>query len=119
MYTAKIGTAVEKNEVLERWTGSSDHICIVATAALAEGFDYAHVRMVINVNEPDSIVLFAQESGRAGRDGKPAYSLVLLPAKWDARNDLADGSDASSPLATRDSGLRRQRERRAIQRYFR
>lgn len=119
VYTAKMGTAVEKSEVLERWIGSSDHTCIVATAALAEGFDYAHVRMVINVNEPDSIILFAQESGRAGRDGKPAYSLVLLPAKWDARNDLADGSDASSLPATHDSGLRRQRERRAMQLYLR
>jgi superfamily II DNA helicase RecQ len=43
---------------------------IVATTAFAEGFDYPHVRLVINMNEPESMVSFAQESGRAGRDGK-------------------------------------------------
>lgn len=55
---------------------------IVATTALAEGFDYPYVRLVINVDEPESLVIFAQESGRAGRDGKRAYSVVLLPKTW-------------------------------------
>ena len=51
-------------------------------SALSAGFDYTHVRLVIHINEPDSLVDFAQESGRAGRDGKEAYSVVLLPPRW-------------------------------------
>jgi superfamily II DNA/RNA helicase len=31
---------------------------IVATTALAEGFDYPHVHLVVNVNEPESLVIF-------------------------------------------------------------
>ncbi|KAK3684401.1 hypothetical protein LTR37_020307 [Vermiconidia calcicola] len=119
VYTAKSGTTEEKNEALETWTRSCSQACIVATAALAEGFDYAHVRMVINVNEPESIVLFAQESGRASRDGQPAYSLVLLPSNWKAPVDAPDRVEECCLPATRDSGLRRQRERRAMQRYLR
>jgi superfamily II DNA helicase RecQ len=119
VYTAKSGTTEEKNEALETWTRSCSQPCIVATAALAEGFDYAHVRMVINVNEPESIVLFAQESGRAGRDGQLAYSLVLLPSNWKTAVDATDRVEECCLPATRDSGLRRQRERRAMQRYLR
>lgn len=54
----------------------------MATSALSAGFDYAHVRLVIHISEPTSLVDFAQESGRAGRDGEEAYSLVLLPPRW-------------------------------------
>ena len=51
----------------------------MAILALSIGFDYTHVRLVIHINEPDSLVDFAQESGRAGRDRKEAYSVILLP----------------------------------------
>lgn len=43
----------------------------------------------MNLDEPESLVIFAQESGRAGRDGKRAYSMLLLPATWQPR--VADG----------------------------
>jgi superfamily II DNA helicase RecQ len=47
-------------------------------SALSAGFDYAYIRLVIHVNELLFLVDFAQESSRAGRDGKKTYSLVLL-----------------------------------------
>jgi len=64
------------------WLASADQPYIVATAALSAGFDYAHVRLVVHINEPASLVDFAQESGRAGRDGREAYSLILLLPRW-------------------------------------
>jgi superfamily II DNA helicase RecQ len=51
-------------------------------SALSAGFDYAYVRLVIHINELLFLVDFAQESGRAGRDGKEAYLLVLLLLTW-------------------------------------
>jgi superfamily II DNA helicase RecQ len=61
------------------------------------------------------MVLFAQESGRAGRDGKQAYSLVLLPSSWEAPEGII-----STPRlpATHDISLGKQRERQAMHRYL-
>jgi superfamily II DNA helicase RecQ len=36
----------------------------------------------MHINELDSLVDFIQESRRAGRDRKEAYSVVLLPPRW-------------------------------------
>ncbi len=36
----------------------------------------------MHINEPDSLVDFAQEFGRVRQDGKEAYSVVLLPPQW-------------------------------------
>ena len=53
----------------------------MAILALSAGFDYIYVRLVIYINEPDSLVDFVQESGRAGQDRKEAYSIILLPPR--------------------------------------
>ncbi|KAK3076069.1 hypothetical protein LTR53_000009 [Teratosphaeriaceae sp. CCFEE 6253] len=83
-YTARNGSTTENMEVITRWIEPPAQPFLVATSAFAEGFDHPHVRLVINVNEPESLVLFAQESGCAGRDGERAYSLVLFPSEWEA-----------------------------------
>ncbi|KAM0714670.1 hypothetical protein Q7P37_003050 [Cladosporium fusiforme] len=117
-YTSKSGTPEEKKNILERWTQNAGQPFVVATTALAEGFDYQHVRLVVNVNEPESLVLFVQESGRAGRDGSKAYSLVLLPSTWEPQDDLDKDEEPVQNLRY-DISLRKQRERQAVHRYLR
>ncbi|KAI7118429.1 hypothetical protein KC316_g18705, partial [Hortaea werneckii] len=117
-YTAKSGTDVEKRAVLDRWTGNPDQPYIVATTALAEGFDYPHVRLVINVNEPESPTIFAQETGRAGRDGAKAYSLVVLPSTWEAFDHKASTVTRKSSSRL-DPEIRKGQERRAMHKYLR
>ncbi|KAI9097109.1 hypothetical protein DFS34DRAFT_660460 [Phlyctochytrium arcticum] len=60
--------AWEKREVL----------IMVATSAFALGINCANVRFVIHTKMPTSMGTFLQESGRAGRDGAFAKSLVIL-----------------------------------------
>ena len=118
-YTAESGTPVEKKEILDRWVRTPDTPYIVATTALAEGFDYPHVRLIMNVDEPESLVIFAQESGRAGRDGKRAYSMVLLPATWQPQvSDVPLDEPHGTNNYRDDPTLRKRHDKEAAHRYL-
>lgn len=84
-YTADSGSEEEKEAIIQSWREPTNSPAIVATSALGPGFDYAHVRWVIHVGPPGSMTDFSQESGRAGRDGKKAESIVLLSAAWEPK----------------------------------
>lgn len=71
---------------------------IVATNAFGMGIDKPDVRLVVHLDLPDNVEAYYQEAGRAGRDEKKAYAVVLYD-KNDIEN-LRKRVEVSHPSLT-------------------
>jgi ATP-dependent DNA helicase RecQ len=89
------GMEMKAREENQRRFQHEQGLIVVATIAFGMGIDKPDVRFVLHVDLPASIEAFYQETGRAGRDGLPAETLMLYGAEDIAlRRRFIDESDA-------------------------
>ena len=77
--------ALNKREILKRFQEGRKQV-IVATSTLGMGVDISDIRCIIHMDTPWTLLDYAQESGRAGRDGKKSEAIIL----WSKRAKESD-----------------------------
>ncbi|MFY7908585.1 MAG: RecQ family ATP-dependent DNA helicase [Emticicia sp.] len=82
-YHAGLSTP-ERFKKQEAWINNQVRV-IVATNAFGMGIDKPDVRVVVHLDLPETLEAYYQEAGRAGRDGKKAYAVLLY-----TKGDLED-----------------------------
>lgn len=73
-------THEERNRKQEAWISNGIRT-MVCTNAFGMGIDKPDVRIVIHADLPDCLENYYQEAGRAGRDGKKSYAVLLFQEK--------------------------------------
>ena len=87
----------ERNTKQESWINNKTRV-IVCTNAFGMGIDKPDVRVVVHYDVPDCLENYYQEAGRAGRDGRRAYAVLLFSNK--ELDDLQKQSDIRFPKQT-------------------
>jgi ATP-dependent DNA helicase RecQ len=88
----------ERSRKQEAWIHDKIRV-IVATNAFGMGIDKPDVRVVVHLDLPDNLEAYYQEAGRAGRDEKKAYAVVLYDEN-DIDNLLRRVEQSHPPLDT-------------------
>jgi len=100
------GLAPQARETAQRAFLAGALEIMVATNAFGMGIDRPDVRAVVHLGPPGSIEAYYQEVGRAGRDGAPAWGLLLIsPGDMPRRRHLLEGDAPGEAVLAHKWGL--------------
>jgi ATP-dependent DNA helicase RecQ len=88
----------EERQRIESWYKTSRDGILTATSAYGMGVDKPDIRTVIHLDIPYSPEAYLQETGRAGRDGRPVEATLLYSAE-----DLGFAEILSTPAPHSES----------------
>lgn len=103
-------TDAQRSNILQNWKArnSTKPRLMIATSAFGCGIDVPSVRCVIHLGMPSTVIDFLQESGRAGRDGFTAQSIILHQPLTSAEgfpNRKVDGEPCNNAPASLSSAF--------------
>ncbi|KAL6154871.1 hypothetical protein ACJQWK_00892 [Exserohilum turcicum] len=75
-YYREVGTVEEKKKIVRELTSGQRQV-FTATNALGLGVDAPRIRAVVHVGVVRQMRQYAQESGRAGRDGEKSEAIIM------------------------------------------
>lgn len=82
--------SISRSERQQDWKSGKTRV-MVCTNAFGMGIDKPDVRFVVHLDIPDSPEAYFQEAGRAGRDGKTAYAVLVYNQRDISRlNQMVD-----------------------------
>ena len=99
-YHAGMGDNGRKSSV-RNWRDGTTRV-LVCTTAFSFGVDYSSVRLVVHAGLPFSLSQYAQEVGRAGRDGLASMCNLLFPPFFSTstttEEDVVEDEEATKML---------------------
>ncbi|MFS0852951.1 RecQ family ATP-dependent DNA helicase [Microbacterium sp. 179-I 3D4 NHS] len=106
-------SAKARDAVHEDWQEGRLDV-VVATSAFGMGIDKADVRLVTHADVTESLDSYAQEIGRAARDGEPARAVLhYRPEDFSVRSFFAGGHTKPSEVSAVWEALGREGRMRA------
>jgi superfamily II DNA helicase RecQ len=111
-YHRHIGSDEDKRDILRQLVTGQQHV-FTATNALGLGIDRGSIRVVMHVGVPRQMRAYAQESGRAGRDGLASEAIIMRPGYVNSRGQWRACGESEVQPAMRDF-IQGQRCRRVV-----
>ena len=101
-------TTQMKNGILQQMCSAKSIVRVIfATIAIGMGVDVPNIRHIIHISPPGTVKQYFQETGRAGRDGKPACA-ILYYSNRDIGKNRPGMEDSMRSFCKNDTCLRKE-----------
>ncbi len=91
-------SATKRNQLLSTFQTAPTGV-LIATTAFGMGIDIPDIRIVVHLSPPTNLSAYAQESGRAGRDGKRSWCILFFrPEELEKNYELFPSSTPTLQL---------------------